>query len=293
MQETILTTIFLPSALFIIMLGMGLSLTLADFKRLWLYPKAITLGLVGQILLLPLCGLLIIQIFNLPPELAVGIMILAACPGGTTSNLISYLAKGDMALSISLTAISSLLTTLTIPIIVSMSLVFFMQAEKSIELPIFKTISTLFMVTILPVIIGMLIKRKVPKFASRQEKMVTIFSICFMTLLVIGIIFQQRSVILDAILELGLSTLSLNLLTMLAGFSIAKAFALNSKQTLTISIEIGVQNATLAFLVAFTLLQQSNLAIPAAIYSLAMYLTSAIIITLSYRKKHIRYASKE
>ncbi len=282
MQETILTTIFLPSALFIIMLGMGLSLTLADFKRLWLYPKAITLGLLGQILLLPLCGLLIILIFALPPELAVGIMILAACPGGTTSNLISYLAKGDMALSISLTAISSLLTIMTIPIIVSMSLMFFMQAEQSIELPIFKTISTLFMVTILPVIIGMLIKRKFSDFASKQEKTVTIFSISFMSLLVIGIIYQQRSVILDAILELGLSTLSLNLLTMLVGFFIAKIFALNSKQTLTISIEIGVQNATLAFLIAFTLLQEPNLAIPAAIYSLAMYLTSAIIII--YRK---------
>jgi len=278
LENSILTDVLLPLSLFIIMLGMGMSLMVDDFKRVVLFPKAVILGLVGQIIVLPLIAFGLVLIFNAPPMIAVGVMLVAACPGGSTSNLISHLAKGDTALSISLTAISSLITVVTIPFIVGLSMAYFLAADQSIQLPVGKTIVTLIVITLIPVSLGMWVRKKFPGFADRQETKVNVFSAAFLAFLVAAIIFQQTEVVKTGFATTGLVILSLNIITMVSGFIIARLFQLNASQSTTISIEIGIQNGTLAILVATTILHQPAIAIPAAIYALVMFVSGALVI---------------
>ena len=170
------STIVLASSLIIIMLGMGLSLVIDDFKRIIVYPKAILVGLVNQLILLPLIGFAIAVIFPLAPEIAIGIMILAACPGGPTSNLIAHLAKGDTALSVTLTALSSFITILTIPFIVNFALEHFLDQGQMIRLDVIDAIKNIFVIIIIPIVIGMLIRRHATPFAMRMERPVRIAS---------------------------------------------------------------------------------------------------------------------
>ena len=168
MEGNILTEVFLPLTLAVIMLGMGLSLTVTDFKRIFIYPKAVTLGLINQLLILPLIAFALAIFFDLAPGLAVGLMILAACPGGPTSNLISHLANGDTALSITLTAFSSLITVITIPFIVNFSISYFIPGGEQPPLNIFGTVISVLAITIIPVAIGMLIFKKISSACSEN-----------------------------------------------------------------------------------------------------------------------------
>lgn len=278
MENSILTDYLLPLSLFIIMLGMGMSLVVDDFKRVVLFPKAVILGLVGQIIVLPLIAFGLVLLFDAQPMIAVGVMLLAACPGGSTSNLISHLAKGDTALSISLTAISSLITVATIPFIVGLSMAYFLAADQSIQLPVVKTIVTLIVITLIPVSLGMLVRKKYPGFAERQETKVNVFSASFLAFLVAAIIFQQTEVVKTGFATTGLVIISLNVITMGSGFLIGRLFNLNASQSTAISIEIGIQNGTLAILVATTILHQPAMAVPAAIYALVMFISGALLI---------------
>lgn len=277
MESSLFTDYLLPLSLFIIMLGMGMSLVINDFKQVAKFPKAVILGLIGQILVLPVLAFILVKLLNVTPVIAVGVMLVAVCPGGSSSNLISHLAKGDTALSISLTAISSLITVFTIPLIVGFSMAHFMSADQVIELPVGKTILTLIVITLLPVTLGMLIKAKYSAFASRQETKVNIFSGLFLAFLVFAIIYQQPHVVIQGFYSTGLVVLSLNIFSMLAGYLMAHIFKLNIKQKITIGIEVGIQNSTLAILIATTILHQAEIAIPAAIYALIMFMTGAVI----------------
>ena len=285
METSILTDIFLPLSLFIIMLGMGLSLVPNDFKQVVLFPKAVILGLIGQIILLPVIAFLLIKLLNVTPVIAVGVMLIAVCPGGTSSNLISHLAKGDTALSISLTAISSLITVISIPLVIGFSMDFFLAADQIINLPVIKTVLTLIAITLLPVSIGMLIRAKYPAFALRQENKVNVFSGLFLAFLVVAILFQQPEMVKQGLLTTGIAVFSLNIISMFIGFIAAHLCQLNTPQSTTIGIEVGVQNGTLAILIATTVLHQPEFAIPAAIYSLAMFISSAVVIF--WRRKTI------
>ncbi len=260
------------------MLGMGMSLVVEDFKRVLVFPKAVILGLLGQILILPVLAFVLVTWFGASPIIAVGVMLIAACPGGTSSNLISHLAKGDTALSISLTAISSLITVVSIPLIVGFSMNYFLAANQIIELPVIKTILTLIAITLLPVGLGMWIRKKQPEFALQQEAKVNVFSGAFLAFLVVLILFQQPEAVKDGIVATGWLVACLNGFSMLAGFFMARLFQLNAPQTTTIAIEVGVQNGTLAILIAATILQQPALAIPAAIYSLTMFTSGFMVI---------------
>ncbi|MCX7554052.1 bile acid:sodium symporter family protein [Marinicella sp. S1101] len=280
MENSYLTDILLPVSLFIIMLGMGMSLVPNDFKQVVRYPKAMILGLFGQIIMLPLMALALISLLNVSPMVAVGVMIIAACPGGTSSNLISHLARGDTALSISLTACSSLLTVITIPLIISLSLEHFLSTETVIQLPVLKTIITLIVITLLPVSLGMLIRHKLPQFAIRQERKVNAFSGLFLAFLVVAIIIQQSTAVKAGLIDTGLTVFTLNLVSMFSGYLVSKVAGLNSQQATTITVEIGIQNGTLAILIATTILHQADLAIPAAIYSLAMFFSGGVLIGL-------------
>jgi len=279
LENSILTDVLLPLSLFIIMLGMGMSLVIDDFKKVALFPKAVILGLTGQIVILPLIALALIKWLDVTPMIAVGVMLIAACPGGSTSNLISHLAKGDTALSISLTAISSLITVATIPFIVGLSMEYFLAADQAIHLPVGKTITTLITITLIPVSLGMLIRKKYERFAIKQETAVNIFSALFLAFLVIAILIDQPETVKTGIVTTGLVVVSLNAFSMISGYLIAKLFKLNSKQSTTISIEMGIQNGTLAILIATTILHQPAIALPAAIYALVMFASGGLVIT--------------
>lgn len=286
MENSILTTVILPISLAIIMLGMGLSLTISDFKNVFKNPKAALIGLTNQMLILPLIGFILAVTFDLDPVLAVGLMIISACPGGATSNLITHVAKGDIALSISLTAFTSIATVFTIPIILSFSLNYFMnETGNTIELPIGETMLQITGITILPVSIGMLIKHFKTSFAKKMEKPMRIASTVIFIAVVLGIILANRDIIVSSFKSSGLVALLLNVTTMATGYFSARIFKLNLKQSISITIESGIQNGTLAIVVALSILNRMELSIPGVVYSLLMFFTSGFLMWYFGRRK--------
>ncbi len=283
MQESLLTAVFLPLALAFIMLGMGLTLTLHDFKKIFIYPKAVIVGLSNQLILLPIFGFVLIQLFGIEGSMAVGIMILAACPGGATSNLITHLSRGDIALSISLTAISSFVTILTIPLIVNFGIYYFGE-EGSFTLPVLQTILQITGVTIVPVVIGMWLHKQFPILTKKSDRPVRIASAVFFVVIILGAILKEKDSILEFFAISGPVMLALNVVTLATGFFLARAFLLPKIQRKTIAIESGIQNGTLGIMIAATLLKNSEMAVPIAVYSLIMFLTSAVIIFVGNRK---------
>jgi BASS family bile acid:Na+ symporter len=281
-EASVLTAVLLPLALFIIMLGMGLGLTVDDFKRVVVEPRAMVLGLLAQLVMLPLVGLGLAIAFPLSPELAVGVMVLAACPGGPTSNLISYLVRGNVALSISLTAISSLVTVFTIPLVVNGAMQFFMGTGSDLQLPFGNTVLQIAVITLVPVSLGMVLHRLAPVGAARLEAGVKWLSLGFLGLIIAGLLVQERQNVVDFFVQVGLVTLTLNVVTMALGYAIGLAGRLPIPSRKAIAVEVGIQNGTLAIAVASapTLLNQPTLAIPAAIYSLLMFVTSAVFAVL-------------
>jgi bile acid:Na+ symporter, BASS family len=279
MESSIITEFFLPLSLSIIMLGMGLTLTIGDFKRIIEIPKPIITGLLTQLIVLPAVAFLLVHFWTLKPEFAVGIILLAACPGGATSNLFAYLAKCDAALSISLTAISSLITIFTIPFIVNLGLKLHMGTSNEIALPVIETMLKIMIITVIPVVIGMYLKKVKPILAIKAERPVKIASGVIITVFIFGAIFKDRENVIPYFLQTGGPAFTLNMLTLFLGFWIGRLARLSFRQSATISIEGGIQNGTLAIAIASstTLLNNSEIAIPAAIYSLIMFLTGGII----------------
>lgn len=276
MQQSLITTVFLPIALGIIMLGLGLTLTIADFKRVLLLPKAVLVGLSCQMLLLPVVCFGVAKLFGLPPELAVGLMLLSASPGGATANLFSHLAHGDVALNITLTAVNSVLTLFTLPFIINFSLVAFMGQGKVIPLQFDKVIQV-FAIVLIPVILGMVIRFVRPKVATLLEKPVRILSAVVLILVIVGAILKERATLVDSFQQVGLAALAFNVLSMVVGYFVPLLVKLPKKQAIAIGMEIGVHNGTLAIAIASSplLLNNSVMAIPPAIYSLLMFFTAA------------------
>lgn len=285
MEASILTRLFLPLALAIIMFGMGLSLTPGDFKRILVYPKAVAIGLVNQLILLPLVAFGLILLFGLQGEAAVGLMILAACPGGATSNLITHLAKGDAALSITLTGFSSLITVLTIPFVVNFSLDYFMTGGTVPQLNIVETIVTVLLITVIPVALGMAILKRAPALAARMDRPFRSISVVFFVLIVLAAVFKEKDHILQYFLDAGATALALNVGMLAIGFFSARLLGLGRKQSISISVESGIQNATLGITVAATLLSNSALTIPSVIYGLLMFGTAGVVIFLAGSRK--------
>ena len=235
----------IPISIFLIMMGMGLSLVTNDFKRVVKYPKAVAIGLTNQLLFLPLVGFALATFMSLEPEYAVGVMLLVLCPGGTTSNLFTYLAKGDVALSVTMTAIASVITVFTIPIVPS---------------------------------IGMLIKRYAASFADKAQVMVSRFGVIFLSFLVIFLGYVQRDILVEALVATGPVSLILNVSTMALGYYTSKWFGLNPAQRRSITMEVGLQNSTLSMFMALTLLANYKMSLTPAIYTLIMFLTAGIMV---------------
>ena len=275
MQSSILSTVLLPLALGIIMLGLGLGLTLADFKRVVVFPKAVVIGLVCQMFILPVACYFICTSLALPPELAVGMMLLAASPGGATANLYSHLAKGDVALNITLTAINSVFSIFTLPLFVSLAMAQFMGKEEQIPLQFGKMLQV-FAIVLIPVGIGMLLRAKKAQLADSLGKPVKVVSLVFLILVIVAAILKERANIGTYMQLVGTAALLFNLVSLLGGYFIPLLFKLPRKQAIAIGMEIGIHNGTLAIAVATTVLGNTVMSIPAAIYSLIMFFTAAI-----------------
>jgi BASS family bile acid:Na+ symporter len=275
MQADILTTLILPISLFLIMFGLGLSLKTSDFKAIFTNPKAIYIGLTGQLLILPIVAFVIALLFQLPPELAVGLIIIALAPGGATSNMFTYLAKGDVSLSVSLTAIVSIVTPFTIPILAVLSMNYFMQDSTEFSIPVVKTIMQLLVITIIPIVIGMFVLAKWAKIATKLENILKYFSILFLLLIIVLIVLKNKDNMIEFFLQVGAATLVLNFSVLLIGYFMAKKAKLSQPQSVSIGYEVGIQNGTLALVVAGTLIGNNEMMIPAVTYSLIMFLTGA------------------
>lgn len=275
MQSSIITAVFLPVALGIIMLGLGLSLTLADFRRVITMPRAIAVGLVCQVLLLPAVCFGIAKLFALPPELAVGLMLLSASPGGATANLFSHLAKGDVALNITLTATNSVVSLLTLPIIVSASLSHFLADSRAIPIQPDKVVQV-FAIILVPVAIGMLVRAKKTDLALRLERPVRILSAVFLVLVIGAALLKDRATLGSAFAQVGLPALVFNLASLGVGYFVPRLLRLPKRQAIAIGMEIGIHNGTLAIAIATTVLARDAMAVPAAIYSVIMFFTAAV-----------------
>ena len=277
--DEILSKICLPLSLAIIMLGMGMTLIPNDFTRIIKDPKAILIGLTNQLIFLPIVGFLLAIAFGLSPVMAVGLMILATCPGGPTSNLITQVCKGNIALSVTLTAIASIVSILTIPFILSYALDYFGSGTNvTIKLPIIDTIVQIMGITVIPISLGMLIRRFKSNFARRMEKPMRIVSTVIFILVFIAVIAANFNIVGQAMKEVGLVTLLLNILTLGLGYLTARLFKLNLKNAISISVESGIQNGALAFVIATSILNNVEMGIPTAAYVIWMYITGGILM---------------
>lgn len=269
--------------LFLVMFGMGMTLKIEDFKRIGQYPKAVVIGLSNQIILLPIIGFFLVSILPISPVMAMGLMVVTACPGGATSNLMSHLSKGDTALSITLTAFSSLITIFTIPLIINFSLTQIMaEGGKEIQLPIVNTILNIIKLTALPVALGMFINYRFPVFSQKSRTAVAwgsaVVILSALTLMVLKL--DEYGDVWQFIKEAGPAVLILNLTTLGLGFLSARILKLGKPQSITISLEIGMQNNVLGMAIATapTLLNNPPMATPAGVYGIIMCITGTVLI---------------
>ena len=282
-----ITQIFLPLSLAFIMFSVGLELIVKDFKRIVSKPRGFILGAFSQIILLPVVALTLLSFWSIEPALAVGVMIIAACPGGITSNLMTYLARGDTALSVSLTATISLLSAFTLPLIVSFSISHFMDAATAPTLAISNTVIGIFSITTVPVVIGMIVNRYCPAFAKKFEKIARIFALILFIVIIFGAIVAERANIIDYFKQAGPVTLSLNCIMMVLALLIARLGRCGVQQTTAITLECGLQNGTLAIFVAATLIGSKAMMVPGAIYSLLMFPTAIAYVFFVIKKRSV------
>lgn len=279
MQANLLTNVILPLSLAIIMLGMGLSLQLEDFYRVTKYPKAVSVGLVSQLLVLPIIAFFIAKTVSMPPALSVGLIILALCPGGVSSNMVTYLARGDVALSVTLTVLSSIITIFTIPIFAKEALQHFLGQTAALALPIGSTMLQIFLITIVPIALGMYLRSLFPNTARRLEKVTSHLALALLLLIILLILIREWNRLPEFILQVGIAVVMLNVISILAGFFLGKLFQLNIAQQICIAIEVGFQNGTLALAITAGLLNNPDMAVPGAVYSLFMYFTGFVMIS--------------
>ena len=273
MESSFVSEVILPLAIVIIMITMGMTLTVADFRRVLSQPKAIGVGLLCQLILLPIIGIIVALIFPLEAVFAISIILLAASPGGTTSNLVSHAAELDRALSVSLTAISNLLSWVSIPILLTIAFRLFADGPTSTALPIGEIMLQVAALTLVPVIIGMGIRAWKPDFAERTKNGSKIFSGVFLLVVIIALVIQNWDTILVEGPRFALAFIVLNAVALAVGFAVAKLFGLDQTQSTTIGIETGLQNSTLAITVALSVLSSNEMAIIPGLYGIWMLAT--------------------
>ena len=265
-----LTTIGLPVALGIIMFGLGLSLTLGDFARVLKQPKAVIVALLCQLVLLPAICFGLVLAFQLPPVLAVGMMMLAASPGGTTANLYSHLFRGDVALNISLTAVNSVISVITLPLITNFAIIYFDPFDSQLGMQWSKVLEV-FAIVLVPVAIGMVVRRLWPAFARAMDKPVRIASVIILVVVIAGAVASNWTLLLENFGRLALITIVFCLISLAVGYLVPRLLKVGKRQAIAASFEIGIHNATLAIVIAQTVLGSVELSLPAAVYGVLMF----------------------
>lgn len=271
------------------MFSMGLSLRLKDFTAISKFPKAFGVGFFLQVVSLPAIAFLIaylgIQFLGLSPEIAVGIVIIAACPGGVTSNLFVHMSKGNTALSIALTSVISIASVLTIPFIVNLGFATFMGTQNETALPIAKTIMGIFVITTVPVLIGMLIKAKSENFVLKFEPIAAKLATVLFAIIILGAIASKWTLLSKNFATIGPITLLFNLTTLAVAIFAAKALALKMQDRIAIVFECGLQNGTLALMITLTFLNNENMMLPGGLYSILMFITGGVYFIWARGKK--------
>lgn len=265
-----LTTIGLPVALGIIMFGLGLSLTPGDFARVVKQPKAVILALVCQLVLLPAICFGLVLLFQLPPILAVGMMMLAASPGGTTANLYSHLFRGDVALNISLTAVNSVIAVITLPVITNLSIAYFKPFDDQLGMQWSKA-AEVFAIVLLPVVAGMVVRHFAPGFAKKMDKPVRIISLVVLIVVIAGAVISNFKLFSENVGALAGITVLFCLISLAVGYVVPRLARVGKRQAIASSFEIGIHNATLAIVIAQTVMGSMELSLPAAVYGVLMF----------------------
>ena len=284
MDSAVIVTRFLFGALALVMFGLGLSLTAADFQRLLKHPKAVMLALGLQVIGLPLACYAIITAFGLPPVFAIGLMLLAASPGGISANLFSHLFGGNVAMNISLTAVNTLLSIVTLPLIANWAIAHFAQSGQVVPMQTSKLLEVIAIVLI-PVLLGMAVARKAPGFSNRMEKPVKIFSAVVLAVVTVLAIAKEWGSLSTTFVQIGPAVLLFNLVSLFAGYYLSRAAGLDKPLSTAICYEIGIHNSTLAIFVALSVLGSYPLALPAAVYSVVMYITAPLFGWLVLKRR--------
>ena len=274
----IVTDVILPLALAFIMFVLGLGLTGADFLRVIKQPRDFFVGAVSQIILLPIIAFILVKLWPISPELAIGVMIIAAAPGGVTSNILTSFAKGDVALSISLTAIISLLSVITVPFIILTSLILIENSGLDLNISLTNMAISMFLIVTVPVIIGMIFRKFASNVAIKFESIAKKISAVLFVIVLLGAILAEKDNVVSYFAQAGLITLVLNVVMMIVAYYIAQLLASGTQQKKCITIECGLQNGTLAIFVATSIFGGGIYVIPAATYSLIMFATSLIFV---------------
>ncbi|TFV62295.1 UNVERIFIED_ORG: bile acid:sodium symporter family protein [Bacillus sp. AZ43] len=286
-MDSALTSVALPLALAVVMLGLGLSLTVGDFVRIGRQPRAVVIALALQLLVLPAVCFGLVLALDLPPLLAVGMLLLAASPGGTTANLFSHLFRGDVALNISLTAVNSLIAVVTLPLVTNLAIDFFEPEDAgSLGLQLGKVVQV-FAVVLVPVAIGMLVRSRNAAFADRMDKPVRILSAVVLALVILGTMLAERENIGEYLRDIGVPAVLFCVLSLSLGFLVPRALGVEQRQAVASAFEIGIHNSTLAITVAISVLDSVELAVPAAVYGTLMFPIAAVFgwaITRSTRR---------
>lgn len=285
MEQSPLIEVGLPAVLFVIMVGIGLTLTTDDFRREARAPKGAVVGLVAQLLLMPALGFGIAALLDLPPALAVGLVIAAACPGGTTSNLIAFLARANVALSIVLTVLASVATILTLPVFVDLALRWQPAAtDVAVRVPVGRTVLLLVAIVLVPVTIGMVVRRRAPARAGALERIVSLIGAVVLVALIVGIALSVRDEFWELLAAAGPAAVLLNLGGLLIGFAVATAAGLALPDRITTAVELGIKNSTLGILIAVTVIGSERMAVPAAVYGLLMYVSAIGVVAYGRRR---------
>ncbi|MEV4123588.1 bile acid:sodium symporter family protein [Nocardia sp. NPDC049707] len=275
--------VFLPLALALVMFGLGLTLTVDDFARVLRYPKAAVVALVCQMIVLPAICLGLVYLFRLEGALAVGVMLLVASPGGPSANLFSHIAGGDVALNITLTAINSILAVFTLPLVVTLSFTLFMDDNAAIGLRPDK-FAQVFAIVLIPVAVGMLVHRRFTEWAERMRKNVKIVSAVVLLLVVVTAVGREFDTLTENIGKLATLSLLLSTLSFVIGYTVPRLFRVETDQAIASAMEIGIHNGALAIAVAASVLHDSQMAVPPAVYGVLMNIPAAVAAYLLARQ---------
>ncbi len=284
MQDNPVIAIGLPVALAVIMVGIGLSLTLADFRAQARTPRATIIGTLGQVLLVPAIGIAVALLMDLPPIMAMGLVLVAACPGGSTSNLVTYLARGNVALSIILTVVASLVVIVTLPGWLDVAGRLLPDAaDLEVTVPLGQTFGLLVGVILVPVAIGMVIRAKAPALAATLERGMSALGALVLILAIAAVAVDLGGEIVDMVVATGPAVLVFNLAVILVGGALAWIARIDRASQLALAVEYGIKNSTLGLVIALTVVGDEEFAVPAAVYSIVMYLTAVIVIAIGRR----------